>query len=650
MKSCLFYSRIVFLFAFLAKVSCCYSTSYYFSNSGNDNNSGTSPGQAWKSLSKIVSINFAPGDSVLLEGGTTLNGNIVFNNVTISTASDPIVFSSYGNGRATISSGTSTGFFAGNSCGFIIKNLNFTGSGYTMGTASGIYFRNTLPTGTKLSFVNLDSVECSGYNNVGIGWSGVNAGSGFCNIRITHAKLHDNGNGMVSAGINGVTGNRITNWAHCNTYIAYCEAYNNPGSPQVTNNQTGDGIQIRSTDGLMIEHCIAYNNGSGNQTTSGGPVGIWCTQTNNAVIQYCESHHNHHGTGGDGDGFDLDGAVTNGVLQYNYSHDNDGAGFLIYQFNSAAKMDSVTIRYNISVNDSRLSSMGGVQVNSNDVATGGGVNNAEVYNNTVYLTPNNVSSPPAFYVDGKVFSLEIANNIIQITGGLQLLSNSQPVVSQFLGNNYWCSGSQFKIKWNGIYYNQFSDWQAASGQEKYNDTTTAMLFDPLLLNPNQYPTINNTDSMDVILKNYFTLQKNSPAIDAAFPDSVFGLQRMQTDFFGVTIPRYGKLDIGASEHDDSSSVSVNPIPADNDSYGSLLVFPNPANQQLTLSFNVPSSSNIIISIFDLIGQELVHNIIKNEGGGKISVIVNTAKIKNGIYYLKLQSGNRQFLRKICVNR
>lgn len=34
-------------------------------------------------------------------------------------------------------------------------------------------------------------------------------------------------------------------------------------------------------------------------------------------------------------GFDLDRGVTNSVMQYNCSYDNDGAGYLIYQYEGA---------------------------------------------------------------------------------------------------------------------------------------------------------------------------------------------------------------------------------------------------------------------------------------------------------------------------
>ncbi len=54
-----------------------------------------------------------------------------------------------------------------------------------------------------------------------------------------------------------------------------------------------------------------------------------------------------------GAGFDFDGGCTNSTLQYNYSHDNYGAGYLLAQFDNAPLMKNITIRYNISENDGR---------------------------------------------------------------------------------------------------------------------------------------------------------------------------------------------------------------------------------------------------------------------------------------------------------
>ena len=88
----------------------------------------------------------------------------------------------------------------------------------------------------------------------------------------------------------------------------------------------------------------------GAATPSGGPVGIWVWDANNALIQNNESHHNRTGSTADGGGFDFDGGVTNSVMQYNYSHDNAGPGYGVYQFRGEA-LNGFTVRYNVSAND-----------------------------------------------------------------------------------------------------------------------------------------------------------------------------------------------------------------------------------------------------------------------------------------------------------
>ena len=56
----------------------------------------------------------------------------------------------------------------------------------------------------------------------------------------------------------------------------------------------------------------------------------------------------------DGDGFDFDGGCTHCLMQYNYSHDNQAAGFLVYTYKDAPhQFANVVVRYNVSENDAR---------------------------------------------------------------------------------------------------------------------------------------------------------------------------------------------------------------------------------------------------------------------------------------------------------
>jgi hypothetical protein len=63
-----------------------FATTYYVDGvNGNNSNSGTSPASAWQTISKVNSVSFSSGDTILFHGGqtwreeiqpTTLNGSV----------------------------------------------------------------------------------------------------------------------------------------------------------------------------------------------------------------------------------------------------------------------------------------------------------------------------------------------------------------------------------------------------------------------------------------------------------------------------------------------------------------------------------------------------------------------------------------------
>ena len=51
-------------------------TTYYVDPDGNDDNSGTSPTSAWKTLAKVDSTTFRPGDQILFKSGGSWIGTL----------------------------------------------------------------------------------------------------------------------------------------------------------------------------------------------------------------------------------------------------------------------------------------------------------------------------------------------------------------------------------------------------------------------------------------------------------------------------------------------------------------------------------------------------------------------------------------------
>jgi hypothetical protein len=288
-------------------------TTYYVSPSGNDNNSGTSPQDAWATVDKVNTVTFSAGDSILFEGGETFSGGLDFDASDAGTPANPITVGSYGTGRATISSGSDYGIYAIDCAGYFIKDLIFVGSG----SAMGVRFANTQSSGT-LEYIYIDNIDVSKYDR-GLNLSAPEGGV-YKDVQVTNSDFHDNDiYGATSWGTWPPTGYAIQDW-----YFGDCRFYNNRGVPGVEPH-SGNGLELCNVDGATVEFCEAWNNGELNDASGGGPFGIWAWDAKNILIQFCESHHNKK-AGGDGGGFDWDGACQDSVMQYCYSHDNHGTG------------------------------------------------------------------------------------------------------------------------------------------------------------------------------------------------------------------------------------------------------------------------------------------------------------------------------------
>ena len=357
---------------------------YYVSLFGDDSNVGTSKASAWQSIARVNATPLLPGDSVLFQANQTFLGNLYLTTKNTDRVDKPITISSYGSGRATIDAGAGAGFIAKNMGRVHLRELNFVGAGVSENANSGVLFLNTLPNGVKLGDIRMHCVDVSGFHDSGISFVSEptdRSWIGYCDVKITYTTSHDNGD----AGIRciGAWNPEGDGYAHADFYVGNCSVYRNAGIPG-KGSHSGNGIVLGQVDGALIERCRAYENGSLNDCEGGGPVGIWVWDANRVVIQFNESHHNRTGSSKDGGGFDLDGGVRNSIVQYNYSHDNDGPGYLLAQFSGARAFYGNVVRYNTSVNDGRKNCYGGIHLWS--TAANGGITDTTFHANTIFTT------------------------------------------------------------------------------------------------------------------------------------------------------------------------------------------------------------------------------------------------------------------------
>jgi hypothetical protein len=522
-----------------------YATDYYISSSGSDLNSGTSIINAWASIAKVNSTTFLPGDALYFEGGKTFAGNI---SITSSDANNPnsiFIISSYGTGKAVINAGISFGFYAHNTQGFSISNLIFDGNSVSTNKDAGIKLLADAAGNVKFSNITLSNIEIKNFGGEGISINGANHLTGYNNVALTNISVHD----VTKNGIK-IFGNISTvpnEWQHANVSVSNCEVYNVPGSGAMLE---GNGIVLAGVDGGMIDHSVAHDNGQ-NNTQCGGPVGIWSLESNNITIEYCESFRNHSGTGCDGGGFDFDGGMMNSLMQYNYSHDNDGSGILMGQYSGARRWSNNTFRYNISENDAKRNN-GSIGIFKNPNPATGAMSGAYIYNNTIFTSPqagNTAVSAVNFQLWSNAFTnIDFYNNIFYTTGGVPLIITPPGYTASFAGNIYWSSGSAFSINYSGTNYSSLNAWRSATGNEIVNGNNTGFSTDPLLTNPGLGGTVGYGKSLSTL--NAYKIQSTSSSAYSTSLDltTLYGIDVGTTDFWGTLLVGGANNSIGSYQY------------------------------------------------------------------------------------------------------
>jgi hypothetical protein len=484
-----------------------FAADYFVASQGNDASTGTSQQTPWRSVARANSTSFRHGDRLLFHGGQSFPGNLALRCATNDSTSVPLIISSYDAGRATILAGSNTGITVESLGGITISNLIVLGDGPTNNAGYGILCDNQLDGFQRLENLRIDNADTSGFGMFGVLISGKSAG--FDHVQVLNCDLHDNLRGGME--IAGRLPYDSPLYAHADVVVRNCRAFRNSGDPHYEKNHSGSGMVLYQVDGGFIDGCSAWGNGELCQHPNGG-VGIWSCASRAVTIQHCQSFANRT-HGGDGGGFDLDGGSVDCVLQYNYSHDNDGPGLMLYTYRYSSYSDQGNIvRFNVSDGDSRRSkTYAGLWVRSD----GGKMTRLKIYNNTIRIGR---WSNQAAYVQGANVEAEFANNIfVGRDGALPLLVAQPENQLRFLNNLYWRAGAPFQIQWNGHVFTTLADWRQATGEEISFGKFLGLVTDPSF-----------STSSDLAA---FTPRKHSPLLTQGIPLDA----SLASDLFGHTL-------------------------------------------------------------------------------------------------------------------
>ncbi len=512
----------------------------------------------------VNSLNLEPGDQLLFAAGETFGGPLLLDAADSGAAGSPVLIGSYDSTPevptlATIFNASGSGIVGVNVQYITIDGLRVDGGNYaTHAGGDGVSFANTIAGNTKLAGLTLQNLEVSNFGAsvttpkrgpaVASGGWGIRVGgtvdkSGYSGVLIEDVSVHHNERGGIE--IYGAWNASSTHYANANVTIRRATVNDNYGIPGFTAKHTGSGIILSDTRVGLIEQSVASYNGKFNAAV-GGPVGIWAWDADQITIQHNVSHHNQTGSTADGGGFDLDGGVTNSVMQYNLSHDNDGAGYGLFQFSGARPFANNAVRFNISSNDGRRNGYGGITLWNG----GSGLTNTEIHNNTIHMSTAATGTPRAIYIQSPTTNVRFRNNILQTMAGvrtLEIVGRHTGLV--FQGNAYYAGGGSLSIRDFTTNYTTLDSWRNKTGQEKLNGVNTGYVGNPGLSSV-VTPTLNNASTLlnDLRSMTSFRLSDSSPVRNAGVTISgpYYGPALTGLDFFGEPAPEGGWA-IGADD-------------------------------------------------------------------------------------------------------
>lgn len=403
-----------------------------------------------------------------------------------------------------------------------ILGINFTGAGNDIAgiTDSPVIYINS----SQKTMEHLYLKGCTASQG-GVGLS-LYAKKQISGIQIEDSRFFDNKR-------DGLTTYANTVGMISNIIVRNCQFYNNSGDSNYTKSHSGSGIIFGQVNKGLIEYCTAYANGA-ECVTVGGPVGIWAWDSENVVIQYCQAYENRTNSAADGGGFDLDGGCRNSMIQYCYSHNNDGAGYLIAEYGGARSLENCVFRYNISVNDGRKNRYGSLLFWSEGI-----ISQIFIYNNIFY---NKISSTVRFLNYQGMSGIYLWNNIFYSDEGESFITGNFSTDNALFQNNIYYTPVNLSF-WSG--YGNLRDWREATGQEVIDNSKAGFYADPLLPNPGFDDTI-DTHNLSELAAHYKPLPA-SPVIDRGY---LFWSEQSKLgypDFSGEKVSEGLRLDIGAFE-------------------------------------------------------------------------------------------------------
>ncbi|MDQ1924833.1 RICIN domain-containing protein [Massilia pseudoviolaceinigra] len=460
---------------------------YYLSASGNDNNDGASPSTPWKSLGKINEQVRSPGDKFLLKRGDVWSTQLYLSDLRGNgSAAAPIVISAYGSGSLPVIAVPGTALAAYNLSGYEISYLKFQNT-QTQGnmlefTVDAAGNKRLKPVTRIVNFIYNDRTQNKTHDHLHFH---DNVIEGFNYNRNTHGLLVESNltSGRTVPALTNLTiaNNKISNvgWGVISTsaYDGGSKLHTKTMFRRVKINRNelwdfgSSGIVMANVTGGEIKWNYAHHGGmyqgAWPKGEESGPGGIWPISSKDIVMKFNEVHGMQDANSGyDGAGLNIDWYTDNVLMQYNYAHDNLGAGITTMQNNNSKIYNNKVENNQATVNvPGQISIMDFLPAPLMPL----GVNNIDVRQNTVIVSqPETVGISVTSNSGGSWTSNEVRDNHIVLRPGVSGIHawriTPKAIIDKVDGNRiYSGDGKQFSAYKFGTFYGSLADWTRATG-------------------------------------------------------------------------------------------------------------------------------------------------------------------------------------------
>ncbi|MCK4306788.1 right-handed parallel beta-helix repeat-containing protein [candidate division WOR-3 bacterium] len=411
----------------------------------------------------------------------------------------------------------------------------------------------------------------------------------------------------------------------------------------VSSNYHNTGILVDNSSHIIIEKNYTYNTVSSgiaawyssNIIIDSNEVELACNNGEQECITVAitdtfevKNNYVHHGGPGSmgGEGIDVKDGSSNGKVYKNYVHDMNRLGIYVDAWDKHT--------YNIDVFQNIVHNC----TDGFDVASeaGGLLENVRLYNNIAYNNKNvgiwivNWGEPVPEHPmkDIKVINNTLYNNGEEWGGGIMIMnSDAKNVV---IRNNLCSQNLSFQIALEDtpptnlvVDHNLIDGYMGYWGEIYGRDSV-----------------VGNPDFISPSVAG-FHLQEDSPAIDKG--SSIYA---PNDDFDGNPRPQGAGYDIGAFEYTEpgieEKTISSPKL--------STQVYPNPCNELLAISYQLPVKSKVSLKIFDVCGKMIETLVGRDKEAGHYIARWNAKEHPSGVYFCRFKDSKSVITKKFVIMR